>query len=75
MLGAHMQQCPTMLAFVGKNVGIVWPGLKGLFNAVRCHDQMCVRKRIELSSISQRPSSSSIKISGNLSLAAKKKQQ
>ena len=24
----HVQQCPTMLAFVGINVGIVWPGLK-----------------------------------------------
>ena len=24
----NVQQCPTMLAFVGINVGIVWPGLK-----------------------------------------------
>ena len=24
----NAQQCPTMLAFVGINVGIVWPGLK-----------------------------------------------
>ena len=23
----NVQQCPTMLAFVGINVGIVWPGL------------------------------------------------
>ena len=23
----NAQQCPTMLAFVGINVGIVWPGL------------------------------------------------
>ena len=44
---------------------------EGLLHAVRYHNKMCVREKIELSSRLQRPKVNSIKIS-YLSLATKK---